>query len=80
MLDAQSGPVRDAFAYCLCLMMVEADKMRLVATAPGDAAPICTFETVAGETFSIRRPPLGEEAGTALLHVLRDILREEGLL
>lgn len=80
LLDAQPGPVRDAFAYCLCLMMVEADKMRLVNTAPGDTAPICTFETVAGETFSIRQPPLSEEDEAALLEVLRGIMEEEDLL
>jgi hypothetical protein len=30
LFDAQSGPVRELFAYCLCLMMPQAGKMCLV--------------------------------------------------
>ena len=36
LLDAQPAPVRDAFHYCLCLLMVEAGKMRLVEKVPGE--------------------------------------------
>ena len=39
LLDTQPAPVRDAFHYCLCLLMVEACKMRLVEKVPGEPVP-----------------------------------------
>ncbi len=33
-INAQPKPVSEAFQYCLCLMMVEAGKMNLVASSP----------------------------------------------
>jgi hypothetical protein len=41
LLDAQPAPVRDAFHYCLCLLMVEAGKMRLVEKVPGEHGRVC---------------------------------------
>jgi hypothetical protein len=35
----QPEPVRQAFHYCLALMMVEAGKARLIETLPGLATP-----------------------------------------
>ena len=34
LLDAQPAPVRDAFNYCLCLLMVEARVIRPVEQFP----------------------------------------------
>jgi hypothetical protein len=80
LLDAQPEPVRNTFAYCLCLMIVEVGKMRLVETLPGDASPIGVFETIAGDSFGIPRPPMSQEEEAALIEVLRSILEDEGLL
>jgi hypothetical protein len=80
LLDAQPQPVREVFQYCLCLMMVEAGKMRLVDTVPGEASPICIFETVAGDTFSVPRPALSQEEEAEVINVLRGILKDEGIL
>lgn len=80
LLDAQPAPVQDIFQYCLCLMMVEMDRMWLVGTTPGDAGSICTFQTVAGDTFRINRPSMSQEEESAMLEVLRDILRDEDLI
>lgn len=79
-LDAQSGPVRDDFAYCLCLMMVEAGKMRLLETLPGESSSICVFESSVGDIFSVQRPPLSHEEEAGMIEVLRDIHKDEGLL
>jgi hypothetical protein len=57
-LDAQPEPVRAAFAYCLALAMVQGGKARLVETRPGDASPVCVFETAAGDT-SVARTSTG---------------------
>jgi hypothetical protein len=43
LLDAQPEPVRQAFNYCLALMMVEAGKARLIETLPGEAGQVCVF-------------------------------------
>ncbi|UCG12724.1 MAG: hypothetical protein JSU72_19980, partial [Deltaproteobacteria bacterium] len=44
-LDAQPAPVRDAFHYYLCVLMVETGKMRLVEKVPGKTGMICVFAT-----------------------------------
>jgi hypothetical protein len=67
LLDAQTRPVRETFQYCLRLMMIEAGKMSLEETVPGDATPICVFETFAGETFSVPRPPFARFAMRTIL-------------
>ena len=78
LLDAQPPPAREIFQYCLCLMMVEVGKMRLVDTVPGEMSPICVFESSAGETFSVARPPMSQEEEAEVIGVLREILDDEG--
>ncbi len=80
LLDAQPAPARDAFNYCLALMMVEAGKARLVETVPGESGEVCTFKTVTGDTFSLARPPMSEEQEAGVIATLRDILEDEGEL
>jgi hypothetical protein len=46
---------------------------RLVETQPGEAEAIYTFETVAGEQFSLVRPAMSQEAEAEV----REILEEE---
>ena len=77
LLDTQPAPMRDAFHYCLCLLMVEAGKMRLVEKVPGENKEICVFETVARVKFSVTRPALSRDQEAALIDVLREILEEE---
>lgn len=77
-LDAQPVHIQSIFQYCLCLMMVEAGKVRLVETVPGESGAICTFETVAGDIFSLPKPTLSQEQEAALINRLRVILDEEG--
>lgn len=77
-LDAQPAQVQIIFQYCLCLMMVEAGRMRLVKTLPGESGGVCVFETVAGDVFSLNKPPISKEDEAALIEQLRDILDDEG--
>lgn len=79
LLDAQAPPVRQAFQYCLCLLMIEAGVLRLLHMIPGDSLPLCVFETAVGETFTIPRPPLSREQEEDLLTGLRQILDDEGI-
>jgi hypothetical protein len=58
-LDAQPAPVRDAFQYCLCLLMVEAGKMRLVEKRSSENGRVCVFVTSVGDRFSVARPAMG---------------------
>jgi hypothetical protein len=80
LLDGQPAPVRDAFHYCLGLLMVEAGRMRLVETVPGENGGICVFETIVGDKFSVTRPAMSVEQEAALIDVLREVLKEEGLI
>jgi hypothetical protein len=79
LLDTQPAPMRDAFHYCLCLLMVEAGKMRLVEKVPGQKGEICVFETVARVKFSVTKPALSRDQEAALIDVLREILKDEGV-
>ena len=79
-IDAQPQPVREAFHYCFCLMIVESGGMRLVKTLPGDEGELCYFETSAGEAFTIPRPAITAEQEAGVIETLREILRDEGLL
>jgi len=71
LLDAQPAPVRDAFHYCLCLLMVEASEMRLVEKVPGENGEICVFETVVRSKFSVTKPVLSRDQEAALIDVLQ---------
>jgi hypothetical protein len=59
--------------------MVEAGKARLVETVPGENGPVCVFETVASERFSLAKPPMTEEQEAKVKEMLREILEEESL-
>ncbi len=52
--------------------------MRLVETLPSESGSICVFETVAGDRFSVVKPPISSEDEADLVEQLRDILDEEG--
>jgi hypothetical protein len=77
LVDAQPAPVREALRYCLALAMVEAGKACLVGQEPGEAGAVCTFETVAGEQFSMARPAMSKEVKEDVKEMLRAILEAE---
>jgi len=58
-------------------MMVEAEKMRLVETLPGEVTSKCVFVSAVGERFSVTRPSMSEEEEAAVIDVLREILKDE---
>ena len=60
-LDAQPGNVQTLFRCRLSLRVVEAVQVKSVATTPGDEGAVCTFETVAGDVFSLAKAPLSAE-------------------
>ncbi len=78
LLDALPQPDRELFHYCLCLLMVEGGKMTLIETIPGDSAPLCVFETIVGEQFSIPKPVLTPTLEEQLKAMIREVLAEEG--
>jgi len=78
LLNAQPSPVREMFQYCLCLMMVEVGKMRLVRTLPSEDATLCIFKTIAGESFTIPHPAISNEQEAAIIEMLREIILDEG--
>jgi hypothetical protein len=44
----------------------------------GETSPMCVFETIAGDTFSVARPLISREQEASLVAELREILEEEG--
>lgn len=79
LIDAQPQLVREAFQYCLALMMVENGGAKLVNKVPGEAGSICYFETVNGESFAIPRPSMTRDQESEIIEALREIMRDEGL-
>jgi hypothetical protein len=77
LLDAQPAPVRDAFQYCLCVLMTQAGVMRLVEKVPGENGVVCVFATTVGDHFSVTRPAMSREQEAALIDALREILEDE---
>ena len=75
LLDAQPAPVRDAFNYCLCLLMAQAGKMCLIEKLPSEGGTVCVFATTRGDRFSVARPAISKEQEAALIDVLRESLR-----
>jgi hypothetical protein len=80
LLDAQPAPVRDAFQYCLCVLMAQAGVMRLVEKVPGENGVVCVFATTSGDHFGVTRPAMSREQEAELIDTLRDILEDEGSL
>jgi hypothetical protein len=78
LLDAQPAHVQDCFNYCLCFLMVQAGKMRLVEKVPGENRTLCVFATTSGDHFSVVEPKMSKESKAALIDVLREILKEGG--
>jgi hypothetical protein len=63
----------------MAMMMVEVGKAQLIETTPGEGGTICTFESSAGECFSVARPAMSEEVEAWLMERVREILGEEGM-
>jgi hypothetical protein len=77
-LGLEPAVTKVAFAYCLCLLMVEAGQMRLVSKTPGDDGPLCHFHSADGEVFLVPEPALTAAQLTQLKTILRPIWPEEG--
>jgi hypothetical protein len=77
LLDAQPAHAQDCVHYCLCLLMVQAGKMRLVEKVPGENGGICVFATTRGDHFRVVQPKISKETKAALIDVLREILEDE---
>jgi hypothetical protein len=87
LLDAQPVPLRDTFNYCLCLLMAQAGKMRLVEKVPGEPVladgpgngAVCVFAATSGDHFSVVELKMSKASKAALIDVLREILEEGGV-
>jgi hypothetical protein len=79
-LEVQPRPIQDIFTYCLCLTLVQAGKMDLVGTVPGDDSPLCVFRTPSEDSIVVRRPKLDPAHRRQLMNGFWEILYEEELL
>ena len=77
LLDAQPAHVREAFSYLKCIMMTERGALRLVETHPGADGEVAIFESSAGVTFTIVRPPIAPDVEAQITAALRAILDED---
>jgi hypothetical protein len=59
--------------------MVETGRMRPVEKVPGETRKVCAFATTGGDHFSVARPDLSGDQEAALIDVLREILKDEGM-
>jgi hypothetical protein len=77
-LGLEPAVTQAAFNYCLCQLVVEAGRMRLVAKTPGDDGPLCHFHSADGEVFLVPEPALTAAQLAQLKTILRQIWLEEG--
>ena len=61
LVDEKPPEVRQAFQFCLAVAMEEEGAARLVNTTQVDGRTWYSYETVAGEVFSVVRPEIGVE-------------------
>ncbi len=54
--------------------------MQLKDKVAGEASPIYVFESITGELFSVPRPSMSQEEEDEVIAVLREILKDEGML
>jgi hypothetical protein len=60
LLSAQPAPIRDAIQYQLCLLLVQAGRMELCCTVPGDTGPVCIFQdNLTGNLITVTMPSFG---------------------
>jgi hypothetical protein len=78
-LEALPDPIEGVFRYYVCLLMVEAGKMRLIGIVPGKGRNIYVFETLAGGRFNVVKPAINQELETDLIEELRELLNEDEL-
>jgi hypothetical protein len=77
-LGLEPAATQAAFNYCLCQLMVEAGRMRLVAKTAGADGPLCHFLSADGKMFLVPEPALTAVQLTQLKTILRQIWLEEG--
>jgi hypothetical protein len=77
-LGLEPAVTQAAFNYCLCQLVVEAGRMRLVAKTSGDGGPLCHFHSADGEVFLVPEPALAAAQLTHLKTSLCQIWLEEG--
>jgi len=57
LLSAQPAPIREAIQYQLCLLLVQAGRLELFCTVPGDNGPICIFQdNMTGNLITVTLP------------------------
>lgn len=72
--DRQPESARQLWRYAIALMLVDDEKAHFVGShRDGDTLHL-VVQPVAGEIFSIVRPPMTEEVEHALLSMIRHIL------
>jgi hypothetical protein len=69
--------VREALQFCMAVAMEERGGARLVNTAQVDGRTYYSYETVAGDVFSLVRPEMGAEAERAVREWLVKWMEEE---
>ena len=79
LLDTQPPDVQEAFQFLLAIAMHEAGEFELLNMAEVEGRWHYTFRG-AGQVFSVVRPEMDKEMERQVRAMLREILREEGLL
>lgn len=76
-LAEQPEHVREMWQYAMVLMMIDDEKARVIETHQDGDRLHLVVQTVAGERFSVMRPPMSEELERQLLEQIRKIVSDE---
>jgi hypothetical protein len=77
LVDQQPPAVREVFHFMLAVAMEESGKAKLLNTAQVDGRTWYSYESAAGDVFSVVRPEIGAELEREMREVLEGILEEE---
>jgi hypothetical protein len=76
-LAAEPAHIQQLFRYALAVSMCKRGTAHLASAKPGPGGALLTFETVAGDTFTIQKPALATAQETKLLAKIYQILNGE---
>jgi hypothetical protein len=67
LVDQQPPAVREVFQFMLAVAMEESGKAELINTSQVEGRTWYSYQTVAGDVFSVVRPEIGAESGKDIL-------------
>jgi hypothetical protein len=77
LIDQRPPRVREAFHFCLAVLLEESGKATLLNTSQVDGRTHYSYHTVAGDIFTVVRPEIDAQTERAVRELVMQILEED---